>query len=85
MDFCGAVVYEQTGSNSSSSFCVEKDEDGHWRRLDMHFDPELCPNNNRAMQKRECYVIKSQEEEEKRSRTNFSHLIGRFWPLTDSG
>ncbi|MGB5630778.1 MAG: hypothetical protein WBM45_12875 [Woeseiaceae bacterium] len=62
MDFCGAVVYEKTGSNSSSSFCVEKDEDGRWRRLDMRLDPKLCPNDNRALQKRECYVIKSQEE-----------------------
>ena len=61
-NFCGSVVYEKTGSNSSSSFCVEKVEDGHWRQLDMRFDPQLCPNDNRGMQKRECYVIKSKAE-----------------------
>jgi len=62
MEFCGAVVYEKTSSNSSSSFCVEKTEDGHWRRVEMRFDQSLCPNDDHGMQKRECYVTKPQKE-----------------------
>ncbi len=62
MELCGAVLYEKTGSYSSSSFCVEKDEDGHWRRVNMRFDPSLCPNVEYGIQKRECYVIEPLKE-----------------------
>ena len=62
MEFCGAVVYEKTGSNSNTSRCVEKDEEGHWREVEMRFDSSLCPNDVYGMDKRECYMIEPQKE-----------------------
>ena len=62
LEFCGAVLYEKTGSYSNSSYCVEKDKDGSWRKIDMRLDTSLCPNDDHALQKRECYVIKPLKE-----------------------
>lgn len=59
LEFCGAVLYEKTGNNTSRNFCVEMKENGYWRQVDMLFDPSLCPDDDNGYEKRECYATKS--------------------------